>query len=271
MPSEFLLCFFIALLGLLCGSFLNVVIHRLPRMLETEFTEACQSHLKQTVQAAKTYHLAWPGSHCPQCETALCWYHTIPLLSFVFLRGKCAFCHERIIWRYPIVELLSMLLTTWSVIQFGWTPVALAVTLYGYFAIVILSIDLAHHCIPDNVNYSFLWLGLLFNLQGMFTPLAMAVKGAVLGYLVLWCIYWVFKCLTGKEGMGYGDFKCLAALGAWLGWMQLPYVVLIASVTTLLFALLRMACGRYDLSHPIPFGPGLVLAGGALLLGGLVF
>jgi len=233
--------------GLLLGSFLNVVIHRLPRMLEHG--------------DAVGFNLAWPQSHCPRCRCPLRWWHTLPLLGYMLLRGRCAHCNQPISWRYPLVEgamALCCLLFTWQSLP----PAILIGTIVLSAALLALSlIDLETGLLPDSLTLTLLWAGLLFNLQQSLTPLPHAVLGAVVGYLFPWLVYWVYRLLTGREGLGYGDMKLLAALGAWLGWMPLAQVLLLSSLTGLLAGGILMLYGRLARHDPMPFGPFLAASG----------
>jgi leader peptidase (prepilin peptidase)/N-methyltransferase len=249
--------------GLLVGSFLNVVIHRLPKMMELEW-QAQAAELRG--EAPKTlpperFDLALPASHCPECGHSLRPLENIPLLSWLLQRGRCKACSAPIPARYPLVELATGLLTALAVWRFGLSGQGLGAVLLGFALIALAFIDLETQLLPDNITLPLLWLGLLFNLQGVFTPLADAVIGAMAGYLALWSIYWLFKLVTGKEGMGYGDFKLLAALGAWFGWLALPAIIVLASLVGSLVGIALIVSGRHAREVPIPFGPYLAGAG----------
>ncbi len=259
--SLFLLT--IALLSLAVGSFLNVVIYRLPVMLEREWKQQCQELMETTEPDAEQppFNLATPGSRCQDCGHKIAIWENIPVLSYIFLRGRCSACGKSISLRYPIIELITGLLSiavAWH-FGFGWqTAAALPLT----WALIALSlIDYDHKLLPDNIVLPFVWLGLLINLNGGFTDLPSAVIGAMAGYLSLWSIFWLFKLITGKEGMGYGDFKLLALLGAWLGWQYLLQIVLLSSLVGAIVGIgLVLVLGR-DRTIPIPFGPYLATAG----------
>lgn len=268
----------IGLLGLLVGSFLNVVILRLPAMMEAEWKAQCQEflncHCSPTADdtaaetAKKTFNLVFPASHCPQCHSPLRAWQNIPLVSFLLLKGRCHHCGVNIPWRYPAVESLTALLSAWVAwhFGFGWQCAAALVLLWALIALSVIDFD--HQLLPDDLTLPLLWLGLLLNYFALFTDLHHAVLGAVLGYGSLWSVYWLFKLLTGKEGMGFGDFKLLAVLGAWFGWQLLPLVIILSSLVGALVGLtLIISLGR-DKNIPIPFGPYLAAAGVIAMLWG---
>jgi leader peptidase (prepilin peptidase)/N-methyltransferase len=252
----------IGLFGLIVGSFLNVVIHRLPRMLEAQWAaEACELN-GQTHQAQAPYNLALPASHCPHCQTPLRWTDNIPALSYLWLRGRCRQCKAPIGWRYPAVELTTCILFIWSASVHGLSASALAWAGFASALLVLAAIDADTTLLPDAITQPLVWAGLLAahgQLSGQ--SLSTALWGAVAGYLFLWSVYWLFKLLTGKEGMGHGDFKLLAALGAWLGWPALVSLVLIASLSGVTLGLLMRMRGQLDKDGYIPFGPFLAFAG----------
>ncbi len=257
-----------ALLGLLVGSFLNVVIHRLPRMMETEWAEQCAELRGETVASHPRYNLWMPRSACPSCGHEITALENIPLLSWLILRGKCSACHAPISARYPLVELLSAMLSALVAWKFGFSIVAGGALVFVWALIAAAFIDLDTTLLPDSITLPLLWMGLLFNLGGHFTSLPSAVIGAMAGYLSLWSVYWLFKLATGKEGMGFGDFKLLAAIGAWLGWERLPVTILLSSLVGAIVGVAMIILIRHDRRIPIPFGP--YLAGGgvvALLFG----
>jgi leader peptidase (prepilin peptidase)/N-methyltransferase len=237
-------------------------------MLERRWRAQCQELDGQAVPGTERYDLVAPRSRCPRCGHRISALENIPLVSFAWLRGKCAACAQPISWRYPSVELLSGLLSAAVAWGFGFSLAALGGLLLTWALIALSFIDYDHQLLPDDITLPLLWLGLALNLFGTYAPLSSAVVGALAGYLSLWLIYQVFKLLTGREGMGYGDFKLFAAFGAWLGWQQLPLIILLSSflgaVVGLGFIVLR---GR-DRSLPIPFGPFLCLAGWVALLWG---
>lgn len=260
----------VGILGLLIGSFLNVVILRLPVMLKTEWLNDCRHYLNMPSDPpSPVYNLLYPPSHCPHCKEKIGALENIPLLSFIFLKGKCKHCHQAISWRYPLIEFLTAIFSMITAYYFGLNYFLFAALLLTWTLIVLAVIDIDHQILPDNLTLLLLWGGLAFNLSGKgFVPLTEAVSGAMLGYLFLWVIYWIFKALTKKEGMGYGDFKLLAALGAWLGWKSLPFIVLAASMTGAIVGVLGILIMKRSRSVPIPFGPFLALAGWISLLWG---
>ena len=261
------------LFGLLVGSFLNVVIHRIPKMMEATWRQEARELLDQPAPKGEAeppiFNLVTPGSHCPHCNHRIRWYENVPVVSWALLKGRCNGCKAPISKRYPVIELLTALVAGLCAWRFGYDP-WLIFMLYGSFTLLALAvIDLDTTLLPDDLTYPLLWAGLLAAVLGI-SPVSLpdAVIGAMAGYLALWSLYWVFKLLTGKEGMGYGDFKLLAALGAWLGWQYLPVVVLLSSVVGLVFAVSMMASGSVKRDQGIPFGPYLAIAGWIALLWG---
>lgn len=251
------------LFSLLVGSFLNVVIHRLPRMMEAGWRDQCAELNGGAVQPAATYNLWTPRSACPSCGHQITSLENIPVLSWLFLRGRCKACGRPISARYPIVEGLTAILSAVAAWKFGFGWMALGSIIFIWAMIALAFIDLDTALLPDDITLPLLWMGLLFNVLGIFTSLQSAVLGAMVGYLVLWSIYWLFKLVTGKEGMGYGDFKLLAAIGAWLGWEQLPVTILLSSVVGAAVGVAMVIFVKHDRRIPIPFGP--YLAGGGLV------
>lgn len=258
------------LFSLMIGSFLNVVIHRLPIMLEREWRAEYLSYFNPETQPQQEerYNLMVPRSACPHCGHAITAMENIPLLSWLWLKGRCRECQAPISARYPLVELLTALLSLVVAATFppGWG--LLAALLLTWVLVALTFIDLDKMLLPDQLTLPLLWGGLLFNLAGGFVPLADAVIGAMAGYLVLWSLYWAFKLLTGKEGMGYGDFKLLAALGAWLGWQALPIVLLLSSLIGAIIGISLILLRNHHQNKPIPFGPYLAIAGWIALLWG---
>lgn len=249
------------LFGLLVGSFLNVVIHRLPRMMQRDWREQCAWIEGKEMAAEAPYNLVVPRSACPLCQHPIAWYENIPVLSWLALRGRCAGCAAPISKRYPLVEILTGLLFGYA--GWRWGVSLQTVFVWGLLAslVALCFIDLDTQLLPDDITLPLAWVGLLINLNATFCPLDEAVIGAVLGYLSLWTIYHLFRLLTGKEGMGFGDFKLLAALGAWLGWKMLLPIILAASFAgALVGGALILFAGR-DRAQPIPFGPWLALGG----------
>jgi leader peptidase (prepilin peptidase)/N-methyltransferase len=249
------------ILGLLVGSFLNVVIHRLPKMMERDWHSQCAELRGEEVPASEHLSLAKPRSRCPNCGHAITALENIPVLSWLFLRGRCSDCHTPISVRYPIVEALTGALTAFTAVHFGfgWTAAGAIVLVWCLIALTFIDFDT--QLLPDSITLPLLWAGLLINLSGTFTDLPSSVLGAVIGYLSLWSVYWGFKLTTGKEGMGYGDFKLLAALGAWLGWQMLPLVILLSSLVGAVVGIALIVLAKQGRNVPIPFGPYLAAAG----------
>jgi leader peptidase (prepilin peptidase)/N-methyltransferase len=265
------------LLGLIVGSFLNVVIYRLPLMMDREWRQQARQLLGQPGEAETTQapiNLISPRSHCPACQAPVAARHNVPVLSYLLLKGRCAACGTAISPRYPLIELLTALLSATMIWHFGPTLAGLAALVLGWALIAASAIDLDHQLLPDSITQPLLWLGLALGLSGVLTDtppfpdLQSAVLGAMAGYLSLWTVYKVFKWLTGKEGMGYGDFKLLAALGAWLGWQMLPLVIILSAVVGTVTGIAMIAIGRHSRQAPIPFGPFLAAAGLCALLWG---
>ena len=250
-------------LGLCIGSFLNVVIHRLPKMMEREWRAECAELAGQEPVKEETYNLVVPRSRCPGCGHAITARENIPLLSYLALRGRCSACGTRIGIRYPVVELLAGLAAAYSAWRFGPSLAALGAALFVWFTIALAYIDQETGFLPDALTLLLVWIGLVLNVAGAFVPLPEAVIGAAAGYLSLWLVYWGYKLVTGKEGMGYGDFKMNAAVGAFLGWKMLPLVILLSSLVGLAFGALQMfaARGRWDAGFRFHFGPYLAIAG----------
>lgn len=261
--------FAVGVLGLLAGSFLNVVIHRLPLMMEREWRAQCVELLAiEGEPARERLGLVLPRSHCPRCGYTLSALENIPVLSYLVLRGKCSACGGRISLRYPSVEILTAMLSTLVAWHFGLGWTAMAALFLTWALIALCFIDLDHQLLPDSITLPFLWLGLALSLFDMFANSRTAILGALGGYLSLWSIYILFKWITGKEGMGSGDFKLLAMLGAWMGWQSLPVVILMSSLVGALVGItLVLARGR-DKHLPLPFGPYLATAGWITLLWG---
>jgi leader peptidase (prepilin peptidase)/N-methyltransferase len=250
-----------AIFGLLIGSFLNVVIHRLPKMMQRDSDNYVAMESGQPLPHTDRYNLVVPRSACPHCGHQISALENVPIASYLFLRGKCIACKAPISIRYPLVELLSAGISAALAWHFGTGLPGLATLLFAYLLITMTFIDADTQLLPDDLTFPLLWSGLLINLHGAFVPLNEAVIGAVAGYLVLWCVYWLFKLTTGKEGMGYGDFKLLAALGAWLGWKMLPVIILFSSVVGAAVGIAMIVFARRGRNNPIPFGPYLAAAG----------
>ena len=251
------------LFSLLIGSFLNVVIHRLPRMMEAEWQAQCAELRGEPVAAAPQYNLWLPRSACPRCGHQIIALENVPLLSWLWLRGRCSSCGAPIGVRYPLVELLTALLSAAAAWKWGVSVQTLGALFLVWTLIALAFIDLDTTLLPDSLTLLLLWMGLLFNLGGHFASLPDAVIGAMAGYGVLWSVYWLFKLATGKDGMGFGDFKLLAAIGAWLGWQMLPVTLLLSSVVGAAIGVAIIVLVKHDRQVPIPFGP--YLAGGGLV------
>ena len=257
-----------AMLGLCVGSFLNVVIHRLPKMMERQWRAECAELAGQAAPDAEPCNLLLPRSACPRCGHRITALENIPVLGWLLLRGRCSACGGAISARYPVVELLSGLLSGYAASRFGFGLAGCSALVFVWAMIALAFIDIDTYLLPDSITLPLLWLGLLVNLGSAHAPLFAAVIGSVAGYLSLWSVYWVFRWATGKEGMGYGDFKLLAAIGAWLGWSQLPLVILLASAAGAAIGLAMIALAGRDRTKPIPFGPYLAIAGVIALLHG---
>jgi leader peptidase (prepilin peptidase)/N-methyltransferase len=266
-PLAFVLCTFI--LGLLVGSFLNVVVYRLPKMMIRDWKSQSREMLELPPEPqTETFNLILPHSRCPHCSHKIRAWENIPVVSYLFLGGKCSQCKAPISKRYPLVELACGLLSgfiAWH-FGFGWQAGAMLLLTWGLLSMSLIDAD--HQLLPDAIVLPLLWLGLIVNAFGLFTSLTDALWGAVSGYLVLWCVFWLFKLITGKEGMGYGDFKLLAMLGAWGGWQILPLTILLSSIVGAVLGLILLRLRNVETSTPIPFGPYLALAGWIALLWG---
>lgn len=258
----------VGLFALAVGSFLNVVIHRLPLMMEQAWRRECAELTGEEVPAAERLSLALPGSRCPHCGHALRARENIPLLSYLFLRGRCSACAQPIGARYPLVEAGTALLSLLVVWHFGVTWEAGAALVLTWGLIVLAGIDIDTQLLPDSITLPLLWLGLLLSLAGGFASPRDAILGAALGYLFLWTIYQGFKLITGREGMGYGDFKLFALFGAWLGWQALPMILILSSVVGAVIGLALLTRRGQDRHTPLPFGPYLAAAGWLALLWG---
>lgn len=257
------------LLGLIVGSFLNVLIHRLPIMLDRDWITQSRAMLGLPPEPkGPAYNLLLPHSECPRCSHKIRAWENIPVISYLMLRGKCAECRAKISLRYPLVELATGILSAFVVYHFGlsWQAGAFLLLTWGLLAMSLIDAD--HQLLPDVLVLPLLWLGLIVNGQGLFTSLYDALWGAVAGYLSLWLVYWAFKLITGKEGMGYGDFKLLAMLGAWGGWQILPLTILLSSLVGAVLGVVMLKMRNAQTSTPIPFGPYLAIAGWIALLWG---
>lgn len=260
-PAAFIgLCL---LLGLMVGSFLNVVIYRLPKMMESGWRQQCAELRGDEPAPQTTFNLIVPRSACPHCNHAISAWENIPIVSYLLLRGKCKGCGANISPRYPIIEAISGILCAYAAWHFGFGLAAAGALLFIWALLALTAIDFNTQLLPDDITLPLLWLGLLFNLFGIFASLHSAVLGAMFGYLALWGVFWLFKLVTGKEGMGYGDFKLLAALGAWMGWQMLPLIILLSSLVGAVVGITLIVAAKHGRSVPIPFGP--YLAGGGLI------
>ena len=248
-------------LGLCVGSFLNVVIHRLPKIMERQWRAECAELSSTESPPAEKFNLVIPRSRCPSCGHAITALENIPLVSYFVLGGKCSACKARISPRYPLVEALAGLLSGYAAWRFGFSAAAFGALLFSWAMIALAFIDLDTAYLPDNITLPLLWAGLAFNLFGIFTDLNSAVIGAAGGYLALWSVFWTYKIATGKDGMGYGDFKLLGAIGAWLGWKMLPLAILVSSIAGAAIGIALMVFARHERDTPIPFGPYLAIAG----------
>jgi len=268
LSNPLIFTFSAALLGLCVGSFLNVVIHRLPKMMERQWRAECAELAGQQAPPAERYNLVVPRSACPSCNRQITALENIPLVSYLVLRGKCAGCAAPIGLRYPAVEALTAALSAYVAWHFGFGIAAGGALLFTWAMIALTFIDLDTYYLPDGITLPLLWLGLLLNINGTFAPLSAAVIGAAAGYLSLWAVYWAFRWATGKEGMGYGDFKLLGAIGAWLGWPMLPLTLLLSSLVGAVIGIGLIVFAGRGRSVPIPFGPYLAVAGMIALLHG---
>ncbi len=267
-PANLVVSLVAALFGLLIGSFLNVVIYRVPKMMQRESDNYVASESGKELPHTDQFNLMLPRSGCPHCGHQITARENIPVVSYLALRGKCSACKAPISARYPAVEALTGALFFALVWHFGSGWAGLATLFFGCSLIAMTFIDADTQLLPDDLTFPLLWAGLLVNLNGTFVPLHEAVVGAAAGYLTLWTIYWAFKLATGKEGMGYGDFKLLAALGAWLGWTMLPTIILLSSVVGALVGIGLIVFTKRGRDKPIPFGPYLAAAGLIALLYG---
>lgn len=267
-PENFTSTVFFAIFGLLIGSFLNVVIHRLPIMMQRESDNYVASETGKDPVHQTRYNLIVPRSACPHCNHQISALENIPVISYLIIGGKCRGCKAPISLRYPIIEALTGLLSAYMIWHFGSGIAGMSAVVFVWLLVAMTFIDADTQLLPDDLTLSLMWLGLLVNLHGTFTSLDNAVIGAAAGYLSLWSVYWVFKLVTGKEGMGYGDFKLLAALGAWMGWNMLPLIILLSSAVGAVIGISMMLFGRLGKGKPIPFGPYLAIAGLIALLWG---
>jgi leader peptidase (prepilin peptidase)/N-methyltransferase len=251
----------VGLLGLCVGSMLNVVIHRLPKMMEAGWRAECAALEGREAPQSPTYNLFTPRSACPKCGTPIKPIHNVPVIGWLALRGKCAHCNAPISSRYPLVELLGGAVAGFLAWRFGYSTQLAFALVFGWAMIALAFIDFDTQLLPDDITLPMLWLGLIANIFGTFTDLRSAVLGAVAGYLLLWCVYWAFRLLMKKEGMGFGDFKLLAAIGAWTGWQVIPVAILVSAGLGAVVGSLFLWISRRGADTRIPFGPYLALAG----------
>ena len=257
-------------LGLVVGSFLNVVIYRLPVMMERSWNRECREHagISADTEEQQRFNLLTPASRCPQCDHRISALENIPLVSYLFLKGRCSGCGTSISIRYPAVELATAILSVVTALHFGYSLQTVAALGFTWALIALFLIDFDHQILPDSITLPLLWTGLLLSLFNLFVDSHNSIVGAIAGYLALWTIFHAFKLLTGKEGMGYGDFKLLGALGAWVGWQSLPVVILFSSVVGAAIGITLILFKGRDHSQPMPFGPFLAAAGWMTLLWG---
>ncbi|WP_455220076.1 prepilin peptidase [Kaarinaea lacus] len=275
--TLFFICF-VGAFSLAVGSFLNVVIHRLPIMMQSIWREQCTEFLSGddntaeensgTEEKKQQYNLLVPRSACPKCGHQITALENIPVVSYLWLKGRCSNCQTAISKRYPIIELMTAILSVLVAWRFGFSWECLAALFLTWSLIALSMIDFDHKLLPDDITLSFLWIGIILGLFGLFTDSTSSIIGAIAGYLSLWSVYWAFKLLTGKEGMGYGDFKLLAMLGAWMGWQTLPGIILLSSFVGAIIGISLILFRGRDRNIPIPFGPYLAIAGWIYLLWG---
>ncbi len=261
----------VTLVGLMVGSFLNVVIYRLPLMMKSDWRKECCEFLAleaESDESDEKFNLIVPRSRCPQCSHAIKAWENIPIISYIFLQGKCASCKHPISWRYPAIEFLTGLLSLIVALHFGYGIQIIPALLLTWALVALSFIDFDHQLLPDDITLPFLWLGLLCNLFAVFTNIYSSLIGAMAGYMVLWLIYISFKILTGKEGMGHGDFKLLAVLGAWMGWETLPLTIILSSFCGAVVGISLIVFAKHDRKQAIPFGPYLAMAGWISLIWG---
>lgn len=267
--SPNLLIALTAILGLMVGSFLNVVIYRLPVMMQGGWRRECLEYLQMPAEAeGDAFNLLFPGSRCPACKTEIKAYQNIPVFSYLWLRGKCSHCSAPISLRYPLIEAFTGLCSALVAWHFGYGLPLLFGLLLTWSLIALSFIDIDHQLLPDSITLPVLWLGLILSLFSIYTDAHASIIGAVAGYLSLWSVYHLFKLLTGKEGMGFGDFKLLALLGAWLGWQYLPLIIILSSLVGACVGIAMIVFRQHDASRPIPFGPYLAAAGWLALIWG---
>jgi leader peptidase (prepilin peptidase)/N-methyltransferase len=272
LTNPYLLITLAGLIGLMVGSFLNVVIYRLPVMMQQNWRKECTEYLQldtiETDTQQEPFNLSLPLSRCPHCKTPIKPYQNIPVISYLFLKGRCATCSQPISLRYPLIEAFTALTSAIVAWHFGYSPQTVFALVLTWSLIALSFIDIDHQLLPDNITLPVLWLGLLLSLFGFFTDTHASIIGAIAGYTSLWSVFHLFKLATGKEGMGFGDFKLLALFGAWLGWQYLPVIILLSSLVGAIIGVSLIIFAKRDHTIPIPFGPYLAVAGWLALLWG---
>ena len=269
LASPYLFAGLAGIIGLLVGSFLNVVIYRLPIIMQREWRKDCIEYLQmEAEEEGEPFNLSLPLSRCPRCQSPIKAYQNIPVISYIFLKGQCANCKNPISLRYPLIEAFTAITSIIVAWHFGYTPQAAFALMLTWVLIALSFIDIDHQLLPDSITLPLLWLGLALSLFDVYTDTQASIIGAIAGYMVLWTIYQGFKLLTGKEGMGYGDFKLLALFGAWLGWQTLPLIILLSSLVGAVIGITMIIFAKRDHNIPIPFGPYLAAAGWLALLWG---
>ncbi|WP_297325317.1 A24 family peptidase [Nitrosomonas sp.] len=254
---------FVTIIGLMIGSFLNVVIYRLPEMMQRNWLQQCAELRGESIESQPAFNLITPRSVCIHCGHKITALENIPIISYLALRGRCSQCHTHISLRYPAIEVITAFMSGFVAWYFGFGFITIAALIFVWALIALATIDINTQLLPDDITLPLLWMGLLVNMNNGFTDIYSAIIGAMAGYLSLWAIYWGFRLITGKEGMGYGDFKLLAAIGAWLGWTMLPLVILFSSLIGAIVGIGLIIAAKLKKNIPIPFGPYLV--GGALI------
>ena len=269
LASPYLFAGLAGIIGLLVGSFLNVVIYRLPIIMQREWRKDCIEYLQmEAEEEGEPFNLSLPLSRCPCCQSPIKAYQNIPVISYIFLKGQCANCKNPISLRYPLIEAFTAITSIIVAWHFGYTPQAAFALVLTWVLIALSFIDIDHQLLPDSITLPVLWMGLALSLFDVYTDTQASIIGAIAGYMVLWTIYQGFKLATGKEGMGYGDFKLLALFGAWLGWQTLPLIILLSSLVGAVIGISMIIFAKRDHSIPIPFGPYLAAAGWLALLWG---
>lgn len=266
--EPLLLVIFVGIIGLLVGSFLNVVIYRLPVMMENEWRQECEEFLELEITHVAPFNLMLPLSCCQKCKTQIRPWQNIPVISYLFLGGKCAKCKQTISLRYPLVEALTAICSVIISLYFGYSMELLFALLLTWALIALSFIDIDKQLLPDSITMPLIWLGLFLSIFELYTNTVDSIVGAIAGYLSLWSVYHIFKLFTGKEGMGYGDFKLLAVFGAWLGWQFIPIIVLLSSLVGAVIGISMVIFSKHNRNVPIPFGPYLATAGWLALIWG---